>query len=135
MEMSLSQSVREGIPTVLVREALKALPDETAGSGGEAKRCLQAWFDTPTGTVIPLDDLRRGSELLDEYAHSNASSEGLIGWLPQHVGGHLFEQDQYDATSVSVLCVLSLAIRRLLVLSAVGAEVIRADDVALGVTL
>jgi hypothetical protein len=103
----------EHIRLALVREAIRALPDEH-----ELRNKLQAWANG--GVTIPVWELIELERKLVEFDHTNQSELGRLCRLPSSATGRILEHNTLDEMGISSLTVLALALKRFIVLHTLG---------------
>lgn len=110
---------REILPIALVREAIRALPDDS-----EIREKLRAWTRGESAGPITRDELQALEQQLAEFAHGNRSELGEVGRLPQAASGGIVGTERWDIEPVSATVVLALAIRRLVLLHGLGGDLV-----------
>lgn len=111
----------EHISLALVREAIKALPNDSP-----LRLKLHIWLNN--SREISKYDLLEVEEMLVEFAHTNPSELGLVGRIPPGFTGRIVEQEKSETCVISSITVLALAIRRFITLNGLGSTVIVVKD-------
>jgi hypothetical protein len=111
-------AIREHVPTGLLNEVWKALPPDHP-----CREVLIRWTNAEEGTDLEASELEDVARRLIAFAHDYKGEEGELGRLVGSEEGLLVGPDRGGVASIHAPVVLALALRRLLLLQAVGLRV------------
>lgn len=118
IEFYFREEFYEGIPSALVNEVIRALPDAS-----DTRKKLETWLGSNSRIEIPVSELTALQIELAEFAHKTQTELGEVGLLPQGVAGRLVDLSQFDGIPIYTVVVLAMALRRLTTLVGLGTKI------------